>query len=144
MATGPPIWNGCTVMKNMIEVKGSCHCGAVKFTIQAEEKIVVQKCNCSICSKSGFIHYIVPASRFRLDSGAGVLTEYRFNSGLAKHLFCSICGVKSFYVPRSNPDGYSVNVNCINSPDLVEIIEEEFDGRNWEKHAQLLWHLSSD
>jgi len=131
-------------MKNKIEVHGSCHCGAVKITLQAATKIVVQKCNCSICSKSGYVHYIVPASCFRLDSGARVLTEYRFNSGLARHLFCSICGVKAFYVPRSNPDGYSVNFNCVIWPEFVEIIVEEFDGRNWEKHAAGLLDLSSD
>ncbi len=128
----------------MIEIQGSCHCGAVKFVVQAEPRIVVQKCNCSICSSCGFIHYIVPASRFQLKSGAEVLTEYHFNTGLAKHLFCSICGVKSFYVPRSNPDGYSVNVNCMIWPDSVEIFEENFDGRNWEKNAASLTHLSHD
>jgi hypothetical protein len=128
----------------MIEVKGLCHCGAVSFTVKVPPKIVVQKCNCSICSACGFLHYIVPASRFQLNTGAEVLTEYRFNTGEAKHLFCSICGVKSFYVPRSNPDGFSVNVNCVAWPDSIEIIQEEFDGRSWEANATALRHLSDD
>lgn len=80
----------------MIDVMGSCHCGAVSFTVKVPRKITVQKCNCSICTACGFVHYIVSASRFQLNSGAEVLTEYRFNTGQAKHLFCSICGVKSF------------------------------------------------
>jgi hypothetical protein len=128
----------------MIEVQGSCHCGAVRFTVQAKQEITVQKCNCSMCVRCGFIHYIVPASRFQLNAGADMLNEYRFNSEVARHLFCRICGIKSFYVPRSNPEGYSVNANCVSWPESVLIIEEEFDGQNWESHAGALTHLSSD
>ncbi len=128
----------------MFDVMGSCHCGAVNFTVSAPLKVVAQKCNCSICAACGFIHYIVPSSRFQLNRGAEVLTEYRFNTGQAKHLFCSICGVKSFYIPRSNPDGYSINVNCVRWPESVEIILEDFDGLNWEANAGVLKHLSSN
>ncbi len=128
----------------MIEVQGSCHCGAVNFTVQAKPKIVVQKCNCSMCARCGFVHYIVPASHFQLNSGADNLSEYCFNTGVAKHLFCRVCGIKSFYIPRSNPDGYSINVNCVSWPDSVEIIEEGFDGNDWENHAGTLKHLSRD
>lgn len=128
----------------MQDVKGSCHCGAVQFEVAVPEKIIVQRCNCSICSATGFIHYIVPSSRFHLLSGNQALTEYRFNTGQAKHLFCSNCGVKSFYVPRSNPDGVSINVNCVEWPESIEIIEEVFDGRNWEKNAAKLKHLSEE
>jgi hypothetical protein len=128
----------------MIEVTGSCHCGAVQFTVRVPQQITVSRCNCSICSACGFLHYIVPATRFELKRGEDVLTEYRFNTGQARHLFCSRCGVKSFYVPRSNPDGYSLNANCVNWPDTVEIVEENFDGLNWEENAQRLKHFSED
>jgi hypothetical protein len=128
----------------MIDATGSCHCGAVSFTIKTPAKIVVQRCNCSICSACGFLHYIVAASRFQLIRGAEVLTEYRFNTGQAKHLFCSVCGIKSFYVPRSNPDGFSVNANCVDWPQTVEITLEDFDGRNWEENAGFLKHLTSE
>ncbi len=128
----------------MINVAGSCHCGAVQFSVLVPDRIVVSKCNCSICSACGFLHHIVPASRFQLLSGSEILTEYRFNTGKAKHLFCSCCGVKSFYVPRSNPDGYSVNANCVVWPDSVEIIEENFDGRNWEENAHTLKHRTEE
>ncbi|HVX05799.1 MAG TPA: GFA family protein, partial [Rhodanobacteraceae bacterium] len=80
---------------------GGCHCGRVRFEIDAAPRPPVQACTCSICRMTGYIHLIVPASRFRLVSGAGELTEYRFNTGVARHLFCKRCGVKSFYVPRS-------------------------------------------
>ena len=129
---------------SLMQVRGGCHCGTVSFEIQVPGDVRVQRCNCSMCSASGFVHYIVPASRFQLFSGAEMLTEYRFNTGVARHLFCKVCGVKSFYVPRSNPDGFSVNVNCVNWPDTVNLIEEQFDGRNWEQNAAALKHLSED
>jgi len=101
---------------------GGCHCGAVAFEVEAPAKIVASDCNCSICRMSGFLHLIVPRSRFHLLQGADELTEYKFNTGTARHLFCSRCGIKSFYVPRSNPGGYSVNVRCLD-PRTIEHIE---------------------
>lgn len=124
--------------------RGSCHCGAVRFEIDAPDRILAQRCNCSICAKSGFLHLIVPASRFHLIQGKEQLTDYRFNTGTAKHLFCSICGIKSFYVPRSNPDGFSINVRCLETDGFKAIEVEEFDGANWEQHADSLAHLSRE
>ena len=121
--------------------KGGCHCGAVAFEVEANEKVVVASCNCSICSKSGNLHLIVPKSKFKLSKGEDNLTNYTFDSGEAKHLFCKTCGIKSFYIPRSNPDGISVNPYCL-KPKPKEIIIEEFDGVNWEKNAHKLVHLS--
>ncbi|MGH8457172.1 MAG: GFA family protein, partial [Stenotrophobium sp.] len=92
---------------------GGCHCGAVRFEVRAPAQVTVQRCNCSICAMTGFEHLIVPAADFKLLSGAEQLSTYSFNTGAAKHLFCRICGIKSFYVPRSNPDGYSVNLRCL-------------------------------
>lgn len=121
--------------------RGSCHCGAVTFEVQAPEAIEVERCNCSICSKSGFLHLIVPLSAFKLLSGKDSMTTYRFNTGVAKHTFCSICGIKPFYTPRSNPDGIDINVNCLDTrPGTIEVVE--FDGRNWEQHAHTLAHKS--
>jgi hypothetical protein len=123
--------------------KGSCHCGAVQFEVEAPEKIVCQDCNCSICSKSGFLHLIVPKSKFNLIQGESHLTTYTFDSAEAKHKFCKICGIKSFYIPRSNPDGYDVNVRCLD-PQPEELIIEPFDGKNWELNAHKLSHLSKE
>jgi hypothetical protein len=111
---------------------GHCHCGAVAFEVEAPARIVAADCNCSICRMSGYLHLIVPRSRFHLLQGADELTEYKFNTGTARHLFCSRCGVKSFYVPRSNPDGYSVNVRCLD-PETIEHIEVQlFDDNDRE------------
>ena len=123
--------------------RGGCHCGAVQFEVEAPETIEVQECNCSICSKSGFLHLILPKSKFKLLKGDDSLTTYRFDTGEAKHLFCKICGIKSFYIPRSNPDGYDVNVRCLDPPPK-KIKIEQFDGKNWEQHAHKLAHLSKE
>ena len=120
-------------MTAMIRHTGGCHCGRVRFEIQAPAEIEVGDCNCSICAKSGYLHLTVPQSRFRLLSGSDSLTSYRFNTGTAKHLFCSHCGVKSFYVPRSHPDGYSVNARCLDDGTVTAVRVEQVDGRNWER-----------
>jgi len=111
---------------------GGCHCGRVRFEVQADAELVVEDCNCSICSKTGFLHLIVPAARFRLLSGAEVLTSYQFNTGTARHLFCSVCGIKSFYVPRSHPEGISVHARCLAPGTVTTMTVTPFDGRNWE------------
>lgn len=117
---------------------GGCHCGAVRFEVQTPDEIELVECNCSMCSKTGYLHLIVPRSRFKLIKGKTRLTTYTFNTGTAKHLFCSICGIKSFYIPRSHPDGYSVNFRCLDKSDFHSIITTEFDGRQWEDNAGTL------
>lgn len=121
--------------------RGHCHCGAVAFEVEAPERFVAQDCNCSICTMTGYIHLIVPRSRFRLVRGEDNLTTYRFNTGVAQHKFCRTCGVKPFYVPRSNPDGVDVNVRCLD-PMPAGYVLEPFDGRDWERHGHELAHLS--
>lgn len=88
-------------------------------------------CNCSVCSMTGFLHIMVPHEEFELISGRGALTSYRFGTRAAEHLFCSICGVKSFYQPRSHPEAWSVNANCLDQP--VDMVIEKFNGRDWER-----------
>lgn len=116
---------------------GSCHCGAIKFEIEAHETLAAQECNCSICAKSGYLHLIVAKEKFRLLQGEENITTYVFNTAVAKHTFCKICGVKAFYTPRSNPDGYSVNVRCLDTKPTSLLILP-FDGVNWEQNAHTL------
>ena len=117
----------------MIKHQGGCHCGAVKFNVLAPSKLEIVDCNCSICEKTGFLHLIVTKDCFELISGEDNLTNYSFNTKTAKHLFCKTCGIKSFYVPRSHPDGYSVNARCLN-PETIESMKiEKANGREWEK-----------
>jgi len=123
---------------------GGCHCGAVRFEALLADEVEAQTCTCSMCEKVGFVHVIVPESRFRLLQGADQITTYTFNTGIAKHTFCSVCGVKSFYRPRSNPDGWSVNARCLDEATRPTLRLSEFDGRDWEAHAHDLAHLSRE
>ena len=111
---------------------GGCHCGRVRFEVSAPAAISVAECNCSICAKSAYLHLIVPKSRFRLLQGEESITTYAFNTGVAKHFFCKVCGIKSFYVPRSDPDGVSVNARCLDPGTVTRMEVRPFDGRNWE------------
>ena len=114
-----------------MQISGGCHCGAVRFEARLPEPPVsALACNCSICSRTGFLHVMVPHDDFELITGRGALASYRFGTGAAEHLFCATCGVKSFYQPRSHPDCWSLNANCLDDPVDLEI--ERFDGKNWE------------
>ena len=115
----------------------------MRFEVDAPADLEVSECNCSICSRTAFLHLIVPRQRFRLLTPRAALTSYRFHTGTAEHLFCPVCGIKSFYVPRSNPDGIDVNVRCLDEPPR-EMTIEPFDGREWEKHGAELAHLSKE
>ncbi|HAG94690.1 MAG: aldehyde-activating protein [Pseudomonadales bacterium] len=123
--------------------QGSCHCQSVVFEVEAPETIEAVYCNCSICTKSGYLHLIVPLSKFKLKQGSDMLITYTFNTGVAKHTFCKICGIKPFYTPRSNPDGVDINVHCLDTSGLSVVITE-FDGAHWEQHGHTLSHLSKE
>ena len=125
-----------------MKYRGSCHCGAIQFEIEAPNEIEVEDCNCTICAKTGFLHLILPLNKFELLSGQDAITTYTFNTGVAKHTFCKKCGVKPFYTPRSNPDGIDINVRCLDTrPDKINVVV--FDGQNWEEHAHKVAHKSS-
>lgn len=123
--------------------RGGCHCGAVRYELHARAEPEIVECNCSICAKSGYLHLIVPKEDFRLLSGQEQLQTYRFNTGKARHLFCKTCGIKSFYVPRSHPDGIDVNVHCLDT-EPASVTVTEFDGRNWEANAHKVAHKSRE
>jgi hypothetical protein len=110
---------------------GGCHCGRVRFRVTADLSEAIE-CNCSVCTKKGFLHLIVPPERFELLSGSEQLAIYEFNTQTAKHSFCRVCGVHPFYVPRSDPDKIDVNVRCIENLDLESLSLRRFDGKNWE------------
>ena len=118
--------------------RGSCHCGLVSFEVEAPAHLQVTECNCSICSRSGYLHLIVPRKQFHLLSGEDRLSTYTFDTHEAQHYFCKTCGIKSFYVPRSHPQGISVNVRCLDNSDKLSMDIEQFDGRNWEANAHRL------
>lgn len=123
--------------------RGGCHCGRVRFEVTAPADLEVSECNCSMCRMTGYLHLIVRRGDFRLVSGESALATYTFNTGVAQHYFCKHCGIKPFYVPRSNPEGYSVNVRCLDPGTVASMQVEPFDGQNWEANADKLAHLTA-
>ena len=119
----------------MATFEGGCHCGRVRMRVTGDLADTVE-CNCSICTKKGFLHLIVPRDRFELLAGGDDLTTYRFNTGVAQHTFCSHCGIYAFYVPRSDPDKVDVNVRCIDGVDPRQITPKPFDGQHWEEFME--------
>lgn len=120
-------------MEEGMIVAGGCHCGAVRFeALIREPRPELLDCNCSMCSKTGFLHLIVPHDDFTLVSGEEALASYRFGTGAANHLFCKHCGIKSFYQPRSHPEAWSINYRALDDGHGLDVTIRRFDGRNWE------------
>lgn len=116
----------------MTRLSGGCHCGAVRFSVELTQPAEVIDCNCSICAKTGYLHLIVEEANFTLEEGDAVQSSYRFNTGAAEHLFCKVCGIKSFYRPRSHPGSWSVNWRCLDAGHAIEPTIRPFDGQDWE------------
>ncbi|MBI5514945.1 MAG: GFA family protein [Deltaproteobacteria bacterium] len=116
-----------------MDFQGGCHCGRVRFRVTVAEPLPpALDCNCSVCAMKGFLHLIVEKSAFELLQGAEDLTEYRFGTGAARHLFCRACGIHGFYIPRSHPDGVDVNVRCLDGDARARFSVQPYDGQNWE------------
>jgi hypothetical protein len=128
--------------------EGGCHCGRVRFEVKTDKTVAID-CNCSICTKKGYLHFIVPPEHFKLLGGELALSTYTWNTGVAKHHFCQTCGIAPFYRPRSHPDCYDVNVRCLDAdgtsggsaPGAVrrdarkDFTVEPFDGAHWEENV---------
>ena len=114
----------------------SCHCGAVQGKVGLSGEPVLHACNCSMCNKTAFLHLIVKSEHFQLLSEPDAITEYRFNTGVARHWFCRRCGVKAFYRPRSHPEGVSVNGRCLDGESWHDWPIKDFDGQNWEQSIE--------
>ena len=113
-----------------MKVEGGCHCGLVRFEAEVPDgRVEVHDCDCSICRMTGYLHLIVPERDFRLVEGRRDTTTYRFGTGTARHIFCTQCGIKSFYKPRSHPDGISINLRCLDEGHGVDARVVAFDGR---------------
>lgn len=129
---------------SLVTHRGGCHCGQVRFEVQAPAQVEALDCNCSICRMTGFLHMIVPASRFRLLAGEDALVDYRFNTGTARHRFCRRCGIKSFYIPRSHPEGIDVNVRCLDDGTVAALTVTPFDDADRDVATATLAHLSRE
>lgn len=118
---------------DMIVHNGGCHCRKVRWRVRAPNSVVAWKCNCSDCSMRANVHFIVPSKMFELLADSKeFLTTYTFGTHTAKHTFCKVCGITSFYIPRSNPDGIAITIRCVDPGTLSHVEIKQYDGRNWE------------
>jgi hypothetical protein len=110
--------------------QGSCHCGAVTFSVEAEIPAEAMSCNCSHCRRKGFLMTFVPSEAFSLASGAERLGEYRFNKHAIGHQFCQTCGCAPF-AQGARPDGTAItaiNLRCVPEADLDALTIKHIDG----------------
>jgi putative acetyltransferase len=128
---------------DLIIHRGGCHCRRVRFQVLAPARLDVLDCNCSICRMTGFLHLIVPDNRFELLAGRDDLAEYTFNTGTARHLFCRHCGIKSFYVPRSHPDGVDVNARCLEPDTIAAMAVTAFDDNDRDAQTAAIAYLTA-
>ena len=116
-------------------LKGSCHCGAVQFEATLAGGLdSARRCTCSLCRMRGAVALSAPLDGFRLTQGEDKLTLYQFNTKVAKHYFCSVCGIYTHHQRRSNPHEYGINAACLEgiSPfDFEELVV--LDGVNHPK-----------
>ena len=111
---------------------GGCHCGKVRFEVTLDLSEPALTCNCSMCGRSGTMLRFVPADQFKLLSGSDVLTEYRFNSKMINHLFCSVCGIKAFAAGtgKGGVETRAINVRCLDDVDLQALPTRYIDGKS--------------
>jgi len=111
--------------------RGGCHCGAVRFEVRGPIE-GLEVCNCSICRRTGYVHWYVAPERFALLTPEDAFATYQFGTSAAKHHFCKTCGISPFRRARSNPEEVDVNVRCVEGVDLEALDATRFDGQNWE------------
>jgi len=112
----------------MKEYLGGCHCGEIKYKFVSDELVEIWKCNCSICKMHDYEHLFIDHNNFTIIKGSELIAKYCFGTKSAEHLFCKICGIKSFYQPRSHPESYSINLRCVDEPPEIKNIVY-FDGK---------------
>ncbi len=112
--------------------RGSCHCGAVQYTVEVDREATTMSCNCSMCGRAGTLLSFVPASRFRLERGEDATTDYLFNKHHIHHLFCKTCGIKSFArgTGREGQPMVAINVRCLDGFEPGQFRGTQFDGRS--------------
>jgi len=121
--------------------RGGCHCRSVRFEVRASANLHVLECNCSLCTKKQNRHFIVPVKNFKLVKGHDAMSTYSYGSHQAKHFFCKKCGVQSFSIPRSNPDGYAITLHCLDEGTVKKVKVEKFNGKDWDTAIKKSPHI---
>jgi hypothetical protein len=118
-------------MSELKTYTGGCHCGKVRYEVQADLSAPVIACNCSMCGRSATLLTFVPPQQFTLKSGEDVLSDYLFNKHQIHHLFCRVCGIKSF-ARGAGPQGpmIAINARCLDGVEPEQLNVTRYDGRN--------------
>jgi hypothetical protein len=119
--------------------RGSCHCGAIRYQATGELEDL-EVCNCSICVRTGYVHWSIDPADFRLETPWSQIATYRFGTGSAKHHFCRVCGISAFRISRSEPEKITVNVRCLEGVELGSLEVGHFDGIHWEEEMARRGH----
>jgi hypothetical protein len=115
----------------MAKYIGGCHCGRIRFEVEGELQ-TVSVCNCSMCTKTGYLHWTVAPEQVRLLTEPDTWVTYRFLTRTSQNRFCPVCGISPFRVPRSDPDKLTINARCLDGVDPRAIPVTFFDGQKWE------------
>ncbi len=113
-----------------MKYKGSCHCGHTAFEVEGEIE-TVGDCNCSVCHKTGYLHWSVDPSQVRRLTPEENWSTYIWGTGAARHFYCPKCSVATLRIPRSNPSRITVNVRCLEGVDLTKVTYRKIDGRGF-------------
>ncbi|HET7500460.1 MAG TPA: GFA family protein [Kofleriaceae bacterium] len=111
---------------------GSCHCGAVRYTVELDLSQPVMSCNCSMCGRAGTLLAFAPIGKFKLEQGSESLTDYQFHKHVIHHMFCKVCGIKSFArgTGRDGSEMAAINVRCLEGVDPTKLTIQQVDGRS--------------
>ncbi|WP_283744456.1 GFA family protein [Sideroxydans sp. CL21] len=115
---------------SMQPYKGSCHCGAIRFSFEAGPFTHGTRCNCSFCAKRGAMVHPVPGAQFQIEAQDGALGMYQWGTKTAKHYFCRNCGVATFSETARWPGQYMVNLGCVEGVDTLALETKVFDGKH--------------
>ncbi|URX62430.1 GFA family protein [Luteibacter anthropi] len=123
------------MLPDITEARAACHCGTVRFTVKFTDGLrTARRCNCSYCRMRGAVAVSADLGGITIEQGQDELTEYQFNTGTAKHFFCSKCGIYTFHQRRSNPNQYGVNAACIEGVSPFDFAEVQvLDGAHHPK-----------
>lgn len=110
--------------------RGGCHCGRIEFEVEGDlEQVTI--CTCSLCSKQGYMHWLVTRAQFKLRSSPKDLSTYLFTTARARHHFCTTCGTAPLAIPRAHPHSIDINVRCLDGVDFATLAIKYQDRSRW-------------
>jgi hypothetical protein len=117
--------------------RGGCHCGALRFEVEADLSAPASRCNCTLCTKLGATGMCVKPEAFVLLSSEAELGTYEWGFKTARRFFCKSCGINAYgrgYLEVLGGHYVSVNLNCLDDIEPRDLKLVHWDGRhnNWQ------------